>query len=98
MKRKLYQEPVDLIEIKPREWTLRPSHRNNNVWYASTKLDLHQGYNGVVHVIEKSAYDELEARVKGLTLALGKTPCTGNGDVHIESCFKCAMLEKYGML
>lgn len=56
--------------MKPREWTLRSSHRNNGVWYASTNLNLHSGYKSVVHVIEKSAYDDLEARVKGLSEAL----------------------------
>jgi len=48
----------------------------------------------VIHVIEIEAVRELEAKLRIATDALEKTPCTGNGDVHILSCYKCAMLAK----
>lgn len=53
------------------------------------------------HVIEHSAYDQLLTEVDRLKAslreaieALEKTPCTGNGDVHLLSCFKCSQIAK----
>lgn len=54
-----------------------------------------------IHVIEYAAYDQLLTEVESLRAslreaieALEKTPCTGNGDVHLLSCFKCSQIDK----
>lgn len=38
--------------------------------------------------------DKLRSACKVMREALDKSPCTGNGEVHLESCFKCARLAK----
>ena len=43
--------------------------------------------------------ERLQARTPRERLLLDafrKTPCTGNGRVHVESCFKCATLNRLG--
>ena len=45
--------------------------------------------------VESKYLDEAVKERDELIVALTKTPCTGNGLVHVESCFKCSVLEKF---
>lgn len=42
----------------------------------------------------ESAYPKMRDMAVILAEALSKSPCTGNGDIHELSCFKCSVIAK----
>lgn len=73
-------------DAKPREW---------QPWEVCDAVQRFQDEPNYP-LVSRYDYDAIAAKLAIAVEALEKTPCTGNGDVHILSCYKCAMLAKIG--
>jgi hypothetical protein len=59
-----------MSETRPREFIVRPSYKNKDVWYASINIEKYIGYEGSIVLVEKQAYQAALDQCESLADAL----------------------------